>query len=91
MIPKVLSPEGFDQCCNISCTNFFVQDLRIIRSAVGEAGDQTKRKSVWRRAWGWSGKFVVDMLDYINDALKDNRSAVVVTSVDFSKDFNRPR
>ena len=36
-----------------------------------------------------TGHFAVSLMDYVTSALEDNRAAVILTSVDFSKAFNR--
>ena len=89
IIPKCPSPETVDQCRNISCTNFL---SKVIEAVVLEWA----RSEVKLSANQYGGEpgcspshFLVQMNDYIASTLEDNKAGIVLTSMDFSKAFNR--
>ena len=89
IIPKCTTPTTFSDCRNISCTNFL--------SKVYETFILNWSRSLVTPKWSQFGggkrcgtdHFIVNALEYITAALEDNRSAVIASSIDFSKAFNR--
>ena len=89
VIPKCLAPDSPNDCRNISCTNFC---SKLYESFVlGWTREQVKVKPNQfggEKRCG-STHFLVEALHEITSAMEDNRNACVLTSIDFSKAFNR--
>ena len=89
VIPKNTSPESVDNCRNIACTNFL---SKVLESFVLDWA----REEVPINSNQYGGQpgcgpahFLTELNDYVTTSLEDNRAAVVLTSMDFSKAFNR--
>ena len=89
VLPKVRSPEGPNQCRNISCTNYLSKVLE--RVILGWAQENTNPKL--NQYGGQKGcstaHFLMEMWDQITECLEDSRAASVMTSIDYSKAYNR--
>ena len=89
VIPKTKAPESESQCRNISCTNFLSKlferfVMRWCQEYVMPKGNQfggQKGCSTYH--------FLADTLDQVTEHLEDSRAASILTSVDYSKAFNR--
>ena len=89
VIPKGNIPEDPSKCRNISCTNFLSKVLE--RLVLNYA-----RKQVRPKANQFGGEktcstnhFLAEVWDRLTEHLEDNRAAVILTSIDYSKAFNR--
>ena len=89
IIPKGNSPDEPSKCRNISCTNFLSKVLeRIVLNYA--------RKEVKPKANQFGGEkncstnhFLAEVWDQLTEHLEDSRAAVALTSIDYSKAFNR--
>ena len=89
IIPKTMAPDTLGDCRNISCTNFW---SKLYENFVHEwACLQIVPKTNQYRGEKKCGSthFLLDALDEITSAMEDNRNVCIVTSIDFSKAFNR--
>ena len=89
VFPKNSHSSTPGECRNISCTNFL---SKLYESFILQrARDEVTPKSKQFGGEPGCGKehFLVKAMDKITEALEDNRAAVELTSVDFSKAFNR--
>ena len=89
VIPKVPIPESPGDCRNISCTNFLSKlyesfvlkwSRKLVNAKRNRYGGEKKCSST---------HFLIDAMDEMTTDLEDNRNVCVVTSIDFSKAFNR--
>ena len=89
VIPKNNAASTPGECRNISCTNFLskVYESFVLAWA---------REEVWPKENQFGGEpgsgsehFAVRTMNFITGALEDNRAAVVLSAIDFSKAFNR--
>ena len=88
IIPKKPRPEDLGQCRNISCTNHLSKVLE--RIVLGWARQQvgTKNNQFGGEQGCSTNHLLVDMYDTITENLEDSR-ATSITSIDYSKAFNR--
>ena len=89
IIPKGNQPDEPAKCRNISCTNFLSKVLE--RMVLGYAKKQVRPKT---NQFGGekncsTNHFLAEVWDKLTDHLEDSRAAVVLTSIDYSKAFNR--
>ena len=89
IIPKAQSPDSFDQCRNISCTNYLskLYESFVLEWARGYVAPGPTQFG-WEKGCGPT-HFLVEMLDFMSRSLEDNRAGVIMTSVDYSKASNR--
>lgn len=89
VIPKIPNPQQPSECRNISCTNYlsklyesFVLEWRReeVRPKANQYGSEKGASAA---------QLLVEVLHDITEALEDNRAAVVLSAIDFSKAFNR--
>ena len=89
VIPKGNIPEDPSKCRNISCTNFMSKVFE--RMVFKYATTQVKPKN--NQFGGERGlstnHFVEEIWDQITEHLEDSRAAFVLTSINYSKAFNR--
>ena len=89
VIPKGTNPETPAMCRNISCTNFLSKVferivLRFARNQVTPSNNQFGGDK------GCStDHFLAEVWDQVTDHLEDSRAASILTSIDYSKAFNR--
>ena len=89
VIPKTPSPETEAECRNISCTNFLskVYERIVMRWCCQYV---TPKQNQYGGQKGCSTyHFLAETMDHITDHLEDSRAASVLTSIDYSKAFNR--
>ena len=89
VIPKGSTPEKPAKCRNISCTNFLSKVLE--RLVLNYAKKQIKPK---QNQFGGekncsTNHFLAEVWDQMSEHLEDSRAAVILTSIDYSKVFNR--
>ena len=88
-IPKIAQPQDPSECRNISCTNFF---SKLYESFVLEWSREEVRPKM-NQYGGEPGAgatiMLTEVMDNITIVMEDNRSAVVLSAIDFSKAFNR--
>ena len=89
VIPKGNNPEDPAKCRNISCTNFLSKVLE--RLVLNYAKKQVKPKT---NQFGGekscsTNHFLAEVWDQLSEHLEGSRAAVVHTSIDYSKAFNR--
>ena len=69
---------------------FFIEDLWVICVNLGQTGGHPGHEPIWGGEPGCGTEhFIISALDYITNAMEDNRSALLLSSADFSKAFNR--
>ena len=89
VIPKTAVPESESQCRNISCTNFLskVYERIVLRWCKNYVNPKNNQYG------GQPGcstyHFLADTIDQVTEHLEDSRAASVLTSIDYSKAFNR--
>ena len=89
VIPKIPSPEAIDQCRNISCTNFLSKVLESFVLDWAREEIKLKHNQYGGELGCGPAHFLIELNDFIASSLEDNRAAVVLMSMDFSKAFNR--
>ena len=89
VIPKVQSPEDFDQLRNIACTNFLSKVLERFVLSWSREEITPKRNQFGGEKGCGPAHLLIETTNYITESLEDNRAAVVATSMDYSKAFNR--
>ena len=89
VIPKgVGSPQEPSECRNISCTNFLSKVLERIVLNLAREEVKPRLNQFGGEPGASTTHLLMSVLDYTIDSLEDNRSAVVLSAVDFSKAFN---
>ena len=89
VIPKSGKPQGWEDCRNISCTPLF---LKVLEGIVLERiNDEVKidEKQYGRVKKVGAEHLLIEAWERILQDLDDNRGCVSLTSIDFSKAFNR--
>ena len=89
IIPKKRNPENLGQCRNLSCTNFLGKILEKIVLAWSRDEVQPKINQYGGERECSTNHMLVDMYDSITESLEDSRAAVAITSIEYSKAFNR--
>lgn len=89
VIPKTSAAASPSECRNISCTNFLSKVYESFVLSWAREEVTPKRNQYGGKPGCSTVHFAVSVLDYVTSALEDNRAAVVLTSIDFSKAFNR--
>ena len=88
-IPKKPLPSGLNDLRNISCTALF---SKVYESFVlGWLGEQVGMRSNQMGGMKGAGTehYLVELYQLILETLEDSRAASVITSIDYSKAFNR--
>ena len=88
-IPKKTLPSNLNDLRNISCTALF---SKVYESFVlGWIGEQVGMRSNQMGGMKGAGTehYLVELYQLILEALEDSRAASVITSIDYSKAFNR--
>ena len=88
-IPKKSLPADLNDLRNISCTALF---SKVYESFVlGWLGDQVGMRSNQMGGMKGSGTehYLVELYQLILESLEDSRAASIITSIDYSKAFNR--
>ena len=89
VIPKGKCPDDPSNCRNISCTNLLSKVLE--RLVLAYARQQTVPKT--NQFGGEKGcstdHFLAEVWDQVTEHLEDSRAAAILTSIDYSKAFNR--
>lgn len=88
-IPQKTLPSGFNDLCNISCTALF---NKVYESFVlGWLSKQVGMRANQMGGMKGTGTehYLVELYQLILEALEDPRAASVITSIDYSKAFNR--
>ena len=89
VIPKVSNPTAVSECRNISCTNWLSKlfEKFVLKWARREVNPR------WNQYGGEKGcgttHFLVNATDNILNIMEDSRAAAMLTSIDYSKAFNR--
>ena len=89
VIPKSPSPTTYNECRNISCTNFLSKVYETFVLNWSRNFVTPKNNQFGGKKECGTDHFLVGALDYVTAALEDNRSAIIASSIDFSKAFNR--
>ena len=89
IIPKSRNSAHPSECRNISCTNFLSKVLETFVLEWARKEVSPKNNQYGGEKGCGTEHFVVKALDYVTSALEDSRAAVVLSSIDFSKAFNR--
>ena len=90
VIPKGAGvPDSPSDCRNISCTNFLSKVFEPLVLSWARQEVTPKLNQFGGEPKASSTHLLMNVLDYTINALKDNRSAMVLSAVDFSKAFNR--
>ena len=88
IIPKGNDLQDPSQCHNISCTNFLSKILEGFVPSWAREEVVPKLNQYGGEPAASATQFLVEMDDQTACALEDNRAAVVLPSMDFSKAFN---
>ena len=89
IMPKNNSPESPAECRNLSCTNYLSKVLERIVLKLARQQVQPKTNQYGGEKGCSTDHFLVDVWDQITDHLEDQRAATILTSIDYSKAFNR--
>ena len=89
VIPKTPSPDSFDQLRNIACTNYLSKILERFVLDWSRKEVQPKTNQFGGEKGCGPAHLLIEATDYITESLEENRAAVVATSMDYSKAFNR--
>ena len=89
VIPKGNIPEEPAKCRNISCTNFLSKVLERLVLNYAKKQVSPKLNQFGGEKSCSTNHFLADIWDKITSHLEDSRAAVVLTSIDYSKAFNR--
>ena len=89
VIPKGNIPEDPSGCRNISCTNFLSKVLERIILKYAKKEVRTKQNQFGGEKVCSTNHFLAEVIDQITDHIEDPRAAAVLTSIDYSKAFNR--
>ena len=89
IIPKIAARERPAECRNISCTNFLSKVFERIILDMAREEVVPKLNQFGGEPKASTTHLLMSVLDYTINALEDNRSAVVLSAIDFSKAFNR--
>ena len=89
IIPKTKFSDKPNECRNISCTNFLSKFYESFVLSWAREEVVPKPNQFGGEPGCGTQHFLVQTMHKITSALEDNRSAVILTSVDFSKAFNR--
>ena len=88
IIPKVPAPENFDQCRNISCTNYLSKVFKaFVLDWARELAVPGHTQFGGEKGCG-PAHFLIESLDFIYRSLEDNRASVILKYVDYSKAFS---
>ena len=89
VIPKCKSPETEADCRNISCTNVLSKVYERIVLKQCQEYVQPKDNQFGGQKGCSTYHFVAEALEQISENLEDSRAASMLTSIDYSKAFNR--
>ena len=89
VIPKKSPPSGPNECRNLSCTNLFSKVLEtfVLQSLKSEV-DVSEVQFGGMKGSGVN-HFLTKMWNEVMEGLEEEKSAVSIMSIDFSKAFNR--
>ena len=89
VIPKCKAPQEESDCRNISCTNFLSKIFESFVLEWSRAEVVPKLNQYRGEPAAGAAHLLIETVDYIASSLEDNRAGVVLSTVDFSKAFNR--
>ena len=89
VIPKGNQPEEPAQCRNISCTNFLSKLLERLVLAYARGQVVPKDNQFGGEKGCSTDHFLAEVWDSVTEHLEDPRAAAILTSIDYSKAFNR--
>ena len=88
-IPKITKPANINDIRNISCTTLFSKVYEsFVLSWLGEVSDLRPNQYGGVKGVG-TEHFLVQLWQDVLEALDDSRAGVLLTSIDYSKAFNR--
>ena len=89
VIPKCASPSTESDCRNISCTNFLSKIYERIVLAWSQEYVKLKQNQFGGQKGCSTYHFLAETFDQVTEHLEDSRAASILTSIDYSKAFNR--
>ena len=89
VIPKGNVPEDPSKCRNISCTNFLSKVFERIVFKYAKQQVTPKTNQFGGEKGCSTNHFLAELWDQITEHLEDSRAASILTSIDYSKAFNR--
>ena len=89
VIPKSTSPASEAKCRSISCTNFLSKIYERLVLSWCQSYVMPKENQYGGQKGCSTYHFLADTFDRITEHLEDSRAASVLTSIDYSKAFNR--
>ena len=89
VIPKGINPSDPCECCNISCTNFMSKLYEAFVLFWSREEVSPKNNQYGGEPGASAAHLLVEVLDDITSTQEDNRMGVILSSIDFSKAFNR--
>ena len=89
VIPKGRSPEDPSKCRNISCTNYLSKALERIVLQYARQQVVPKPNQFGGERGCSTDHFLAEVWDQVSENLEDQRAATILTSIDYSKAFNR--
>ena len=89
VIPKGNIPEDPSKCRNISCTNFLGKVLERLVLTYAKKSVRPKPNQFGGEKPCSTNHFLAEVWDELTSHLEDSRAAVALTSIDYSKAFNR--
>ena len=88
-IPKNQSPDNLDECRGISCTSIYSKLMETYMLELLQEEAPTGETQYGGQRGIGTDHLLVKMTTDILEGMEDNRGAVSVVSIDFSKAFNR--
>ena len=89
IIPKCTTPESEAECRNISCTNYLSKLYERFVLNWCQNYVQPKTNQFGGQKGCSTYHFLAEAIDQITENLEDSRAACILTSIDYSKAFNR--
>ena len=89
VIPKNAAPQDPGECRNISCTNYLSKLFEGFVLGWARQEITPKLNQYGGEPKASAAHLLVETMDYVTSTLEDNRAGVVLSTIDFSKAFNR--
>ena len=89
VIPKTTDPQHPSECRNISCTNYLSKLFESFLLAWSREEVRPKPNQYGGEKGASAAQLLIEVVGDVTESLEDNRAAVVLSAIDFSKAFNR--
>ena len=89
VIPKVTDAQDPSECRNMSCTNYFSKIYESFVLSWSREDVRPKLNQYGGERGASATQLLIEVIADVTEAMEDNRAAMVLSAVDFSKAFNR--